>query len=61
MHKRLGYIIEAAEINAPGVVAECAKKISRGYTRLEPSIKEGGKHLAKWNLIINALVRKEEK
>lgn len=60
LYKRLGYIIEALNINAADVASQCLKKISKGYTMLDPSIKTKGKHLGRWNLNINAVIKKEE-
>ena len=60
LYKRLGYIIEIMKIDAPDIVSKCLEKVSSGYSFLDPGIKAGGKYLSRWNLIINAFIKKDE-
>lgn len=52
--KRLGYIIEARGIEAPGVAAACLARISRGISLLDPGTETRGPIVTRWNLRINA-------
>lgn len=54
IYKRLGYLIEALNIEAPNIVKQCVKNQSTGYSRLDTTLPSKGKHLRRWNLIINA-------
>lgn len=54
VYKRLGYLIEILNIDAPRIVDVCRKNISSGYSKLEPSLPSKGKFLRKWNLLVNA-------
>jgi predicted transcriptional regulator of viral defense system len=54
IYKRLGYLVETLKIDAPEVIASCKKKMSSGYSNLDPSLPSKGKFLRKWNLRINA-------
>jgi predicted transcriptional regulator of viral defense system len=55
--KRLGYVIEARDIDAPVVVTACAARISRGISVLDPGIPSAGPIRTRWNLRINAEIR----
>jgi len=58
--KRLGYVIEALEIDSPDMVTFCAKNISAGYSKLDPSASARGRLLRRWNLEINVNLRTDE-
>jgi len=58
VYKRLGYILETLGIQLPKVIEECRKKISAGYSTLDPSIKGKGMFNRRWMLKINAEIRK---
>lgn len=60
LYKRLGYILESMKIEAPDLAAACMAKKSRGYSLLDPDINAGGRHMRKWNLIINASIKRED-
>jgi len=51
--KRLGYLAEVLKLDAPGIEKKCLKKISKGYSKLDPSLPAKGKYNSKWNLIEN--------
>ena len=58
--KRLGYLVELLEIDCPPIIKECGKRISKGYSLLDPKMENKGKLIRKWNLKINSNIRKEE-
>jgi len=51
--KRLGYILEIFQINAPKILMYCKDNISSGYSKLDPTVKTKGKLVRRWNLDIN--------
>lgn len=51
--KRLGYLIDVLDLDARDVANQCLKQISRGYSKLDPSMPKKGKYTSKWNLIEN--------
>ena len=55
--KRLGYIVEGLSFDAPGLLAACADRVSRGISLLDPSIGPRGPIVTRWNLRINAEIR----
>jgi len=61
LYKRLGYLCESMGIAAPEIIAGCLKKISKGYTVLDPSIKTKGNYDSRWNLLVNSSVKNETK
>jgi predicted transcriptional regulator of viral defense system len=54
VYKRLGYIMEALNIDATGLIEECRKNISAGYSVFDPQIKTKGIYSRRWNLRVNA-------
>ena len=54
VYKRLGYLLEVLNINAPEVIDTCRKNISAGYSALDPTIKIKGTFNRGWNLRVNA-------
>lgn len=58
VYKRLGYILEISNIEAPEIIKECHKNISSGYSVLDPTIKTKGSFNRRWNLRVNAKVEK---
>ncbi|MBU1809378.1 MAG: type IV toxin-antitoxin system AbiEi family antitoxin domain-containing protein [Candidatus Omnitrophica bacterium] len=58
IHKRLGHIIETLNIQAPNLIEVCRKNISAGYSILDPTIKNKGTFNRKWNLRVNAEIKK---
>jgi predicted transcriptional regulator of viral defense system len=57
-YKRMGYLLEVTKIETPELLIACKKKISKGYSPLDPAIKTGGKYLRQWNLKINVTLEK---
>lgn len=51
--KRLGFLLESLEIEAPRLVARAAEEISRGVSLLDPSSPARGRSLSRWNLRLN--------
>jgi len=52
--KRLGYLLEVSGRNMLNLIDVCLKHVSKGFTFLDPSIKNKGIINTKWNLRINA-------
>ncbi len=52
-YKRLGYIVEKLEINAPKIINSCLINISKGFSALDPDNKAKGRYIRKWNLKVN--------
>ena len=53
IYKRLGYILDNFQINAPETLKYCVSNISTGYSKLDPSVKTKGKLVRRWKLEIN--------
>ncbi len=56
--KRLGYIVGVLGVDAPDLLTECAGRVSRGISLLDPSIGPRGPIVTRWNLRINAEIRR---
>lgn len=54
--KRLGYLLEALEIDAPNLLEISRARRSAGLTKLDPSIRSRGRIAKRWGLRINAHV-----
>jgi len=54
--KRLGYLVETLNLDASGIENQCLKGISRGYSKLDPSLPVTGKYNSRWNLIENVSI-----
>lgn len=54
--KRLGYLLEAVEIDAAELIKVCFERKSAGISPLDPSIESKGKITRRWNLRVNAKV-----
>jgi len=54
--KRLGFLIETLEIDAPALIEASLAKRSKGITLLDPSVKRHGRILSRWNLSVNVSV-----
>ena len=48
--KRLGFILETLDIEAPKLVAFCLENVSAGYSRLDPAVRRRGTLVRRWNL-----------
>lgn len=51
--KRLGYLIERLEIEAPELVEACRERQSAGLVSLDPSVKTRGQIVRRWGLRAN--------
>lgn len=51
--KRLGYIVEALGLDAPGLVSACEERVSAGISALDPDGPSGGRRVMRWGLRIN--------
>jgi predicted transcriptional regulator of viral defense system len=56
--KRLGYIVEVLGVDAPDLIAECGVRVSRGISLLDPGIGPRGPIVTRWNLRVNAEIRR---
>jgi predicted transcriptional regulator of viral defense system len=52
--KRLGYLLEALELDAPDLIAACLKRLSAGISKLDPTIADRGRITTRWGLRVNA-------
>lgn len=58
--KRLGYLLEAHEIDAPDLITACLQRRSAGYTTLDPSVKKRGSIVRRWGLRVNVQLTKPD-
>lgn len=56
-YKRLGYLLEALSIDAPGAIAACLERQSSGISALDPTVDRRGRILKRWNLRLNVDLR----
>ncbi|MFV1980821.1 MAG: type IV toxin-antitoxin system AbiEi family antitoxin domain-containing protein [Rhodothermia bacterium] len=54
--KRLGYLIEALDIDAPDVIGRCRAGQSKGISALDPTVAGGGRIVKRWNLRVNVTI-----
>jgi predicted transcriptional regulator of viral defense system len=57
--KRLGFLIEALEIDARPVVEACFSLRSKGLTQLDPSVDSPGRIVRRWSLRVNVNIGPE--
>ncbi len=55
--KRLGFLIEQLEINAPDLVVQCMERRTAGVNDLDPSIDAVGRTVSRWGIRANVRVR----
>ncbi len=58
IYKRLGFLIEILGLEIPALVAVCQQLMSSGDTVIDPTMKKKGRLLKRWNLWINARIRR---
>lgn len=58
IYKRLGFILESLNLSSDEVVGVCRENISQGYSAFDPTIKNKGTYSRRWNLKVNAEIRK---
>ena len=51
--KRLGFLVERLEIDAPEVIACAQEHLSAGYSRLDPRGTPKGRFMRRWGLLVN--------
>jgi predicted transcriptional regulator of viral defense system len=56
IYKRLGYLIEAMDIEAPNILKACEKARSSGLTRLDPAGPKKSRIVKRWNLRVNVVI-----
>jgi len=55
--KRLGYLLESLDVDAPDLIETCLSRRSAGISKLDPSIRSGGRITKRWGLRINAQIQ----
>lgn len=58
--KRLGYLLEAAELGRNELVDECQQRISAGISLLDPGAPASGPRVSRWRLRANVAVTRQE-
>ncbi len=58
--KRLGYLVEALQLDHANLIAACRERISAGVSLLEPDGPKDGRRVTRWGLRINVRVEPEE-
>ena len=53
IYKRLGFVLESLNLDAPELIKKCENNLSHGFSLLDPSGPDKGKYLRRWNLKIN--------
>lgn len=53
--KRLGFLVERLELDAPQLVAACLERRSSGVSELDPTVASAGRITTRWGLRVNAL------
>jgi len=51
--KRLGYLVEHLDVDAPELIEACLKRRSSGLAALDPAAKSRGRILRRWRLRVN--------
>jgi predicted transcriptional regulator of viral defense system len=59
MFKRLGYLIEALDLDLPSLVSACQDRVSSGISALDPHGPDGGPRCLRWGLRVNVTVVRE--
>jgi predicted transcriptional regulator of viral defense system len=57
--KRLGYLLEQSQADAPDLITACLERRSAGLSALDPSVRSPGRILRRWGLRINVTLRPE--
>jgi predicted transcriptional regulator of viral defense system len=57
--KRLGYLVEALEVDQPQLIDACRARVSAGVAELDPDAPVGGRRSMRWALRANVMVRAE--
>lgn len=53
VYKRLGHLLEAQNIKAPGLIDACKSAMSTGLVDLDPAVSATGRITKRWNLRVN--------
>lgn len=54
--KRLGYLLEALDLDYPELVAACESNVSAGIAMLDPDVPASGSRVMRWRLRVNVTV-----
>ena len=60
VYKRLGYLVEILSLNVPDILQTCRDRMSSGDTVFDPTVARRGRLIRRWNLWVNAQIRREE-
>lgn len=55
--KRLGFLIEELDVDAPGLIERCLERRTAGVNDLDPSIDAVGRTVSRWGIRANVRVR----
>lgn len=55
--KRLGFLLDSLEVDAPDLIETCLSRRSAGLAKLDPSIRRSGRITKRWGLRINAQIQ----
>lgn len=58
--KRLGYLAEVLDYTDPHLLRTCEKRISKGFSLLDPDAPSRGKHVTRWGLRINVNIAAQD-
>ena len=58
--KRLGYLSETLGLGSSRLVTRCLARKSAGLSKLDPSVRQSGHVVKRWNLRVNATIRSAE-
>ena len=58
--KRLGYTVEALELDLPELHTACRDRVSAGISTLDPAGPTGGRIVTRWNLRVNVTIGSQE-
>jgi len=56
VYKRLGFLVETLNIQAPAVSSRCLIGISSGLSKLDPAVTAKGRLNRRWNLMVNVTI-----
>ncbi|MGB2753529.1 MAG: type IV toxin-antitoxin system AbiEi family antitoxin [Phycisphaerae bacterium] len=57
--KRLGYLIEVLKLDVPELLSRCVQRKSAGLSQLDPSVRQPGRVVKRWNLRVNVDIGRE--
>lgn len=58
--KRLGYLVEALDLDAPEILRASQERVSAGISALDPDGPDGGRRVMRWGLRVNVAIEPQE-